>query len=194
MGNRLLRIDTDARQAWYGGQPITLRFTAFDVLAYLASPPGVARTKAEIYRNAWKTEWSPGASKSVFEIIRAIRRALGDRHGEIIRTVHGVGYRLDCMHVDNPPVQPAVRTEVELLHATVADLQGHIEARAQEIAAPLIAGAERAADERAAAAESELAAARQRWADLEQEFRRQIAALERQVPRRLPLTEGARVG
>ncbi|MEV7805056.1 winged helix-turn-helix domain-containing protein [Microbispora sp. NPDC088329] len=185
MGKRpLLRIDVAAREAWYGGELVRLSYTGFSVLAYLASPPGVVRSKADIYRAAWQTDWTPAAGETVQEHIRVIRRALDDRQRAIIRTVYGAGYRLEPAALEEPPESPAVRSMVELLHATAASLQGHIEARAREIAAPLIEEARRAADERAAAAERALANERQRREDLAAEFRRQVAALERQVRQR----------
>lgn len=195
MGKRpLLRIDTQARQAWYGGRPVKVSATAFNILAFLAAPPGTARSRREIYRVAWGTDWVAGAGKTLGQHVHLIRKELGDKDGLIVRTVRGVGYRLDPASLEDRPEPPVARTTVELLHDTVTGLQGHIEARAQEIAAPLIEEARRTADERVAAAERELAAERQRREDLAAEFRRQIAALERKLPRRLASTEGARVG
>lgn len=63
------------------------------------------------------------------------------------------------------------------LRATIADLDGHIARRAGEIAAPYIeAGASHGVEVR-----REMEQAERRHADLTAEFRRRIAALERQV-------------
>ncbi|GAA4208996.1 hypothetical protein GCM10022252_74870 [Streptosporangium oxazolinicum] len=69
---------------------------------------------------------------------------------------------------------------VDSLRMVTADLNAHIEDRAQEIAAPRIAQAEREAADRVAEVESTLTYERQRHEDLLVELRRQFAVLERQ--------------
>lgn len=69
------------------------------------------------------------------------------------------------------------------LAETTANLDAYIERRAQEIAAPRIAAAERAARERIAEVEHEAALARQRWDDLETELRRQVETAWRSYQR-----------
>ncbi|MCX5070791.1 hypothetical protein OOJ91_33645 [Micromonospora lupini] len=64
------------------------------------------------------------------------------------------------------------------LRDATANLDAHIEQRAQEIAAPRIAEIEQDAAERVAAAESERDVTTNRFAGVEREFRRQYAALE----------------
>jgi len=60
------------------------------------------------------------------------------------------------------------------LAATIANLDTHIERRAQETAQPRIEAAEDQAQAAVASAENDAALAAQRWADLERELRRQL--------------------
>lgn len=64
------------------------------------------------------------------------------------------------------------------LRDTTANLAAYIEQRAQEIAAPRIAEAERDAAGRVAAAEAERDVTTRRFAGVEREFRRQFASVE----------------
>lgn len=72
---------------------------------------------------------------------------------------------------------PSARTLAADLAAVVSDLDGYIERRAAEQAAPMIAAARQEADERVA----EAAAQVQRGDDLVHELRRRLDALERQT-------------
>lgn len=64
-----------------------------------------------------------------------------------------------------------------------ANLDAHIERRAQEIAAPRIAEVEAAASERIADLKDEIAISERRLFDLQREHGRQVRALERQLER-----------
>ncbi|MCG5464325.1 hypothetical protein MED01_002491 [Micromonospora sp. MED01] len=69
------------------------------------------------------------------------------------------------------------------LAATTANLAEYIEQRAQQLARPRIARAERAAAERVAEVEQGREIDQQRWTEVERELRRCIASLERQRDR-----------
>lgn len=77
--------------------------------------------------------------------------------------------------------------DVEKLGANLREATEHlaeyIEARAQEIAGPRIAAAERAALARIERAEAAHVRDRQRWEDVQQELRRHLASLDKQRDR-----------
>ena len=77
--------------------------------------------------------------------------------------------------------EPDLAALAASLAATVRDLQAYIEARADEIAAPRIAAAEREYHARATELRREHKMQVQRWQDLNTELRRQLRARERQV-------------
>lgn len=68
---------------------------------------------------------------------------------------------------------------IERLQNTINDLDGYIDLRARELAAPLIDAAQVEADQRVAEAQNEA----RRWQDVTSELRRQIKALERRLDR-----------
>jgi hypothetical protein len=67
----------------------------------------------------------------------------------------------------------------ETLRRMIADLDGYIDRRASELAAPLIAEARKAAEDAVGKAEAEI----RRQRDLIAEFRRQLAGQEKQTAR-----------
>ncbi len=88
-----LVIDLDRHEVTGENGPIELTRTEFDILHCLVSRPGFVRTRDQIIstvhgHNAVLT------SRTVDVHVTAIRRKLG-RLGGLIRTVRGVGYRMD---------------------------------------------------------------------------------------------------
>jgi two-component system phosphate regulon response regulator PhoB len=73
------------------GEPISLTFTEFRLLYFLARKPGWAFTRNQIV-DAVKGEDYPVTERSVDVQIAALRKKLGDS-GRYIETVRGVGYR-----------------------------------------------------------------------------------------------------
>lgn len=81
-------------------QVFSLPRKEFELLQILMSQPGRIASRASLLERVWGYDW--GESKSLDQHIRRLRRKLEHaRAGPMIRTVRGVGYRLD------PPVEPA---------------------------------------------------------------------------------------
>jgi DNA-binding response OmpR family regulator len=88
-----LEIDRRGRRAHLDGDELTLTAKEFDVLAYLASEPGVVFTRTEILERVWDVNWY-GPTKTVDAHVAALRRKLGDHRW--IEAVRGVGFRLEA--------------------------------------------------------------------------------------------------
>jgi two-component system, OmpR family, response regulator RegX3 len=86
-----LEVDVPARKAWIGGEQLQLTPKEFDLLALLASEPGIVVERERILREVWNTTWY-GSSKTVDVHVAALRKKLGDP--TLIETVRGVGLRL----------------------------------------------------------------------------------------------------
>lgn len=81
-------IDLITRRVRTGADEIHLTRTEFDLLAHLAARPGAAMARDVLLEQVWG--WGAGAtSRTVDSHVKALRRKLG---GDLIRTVHGVGY------------------------------------------------------------------------------------------------------
>ena len=86
-----VEVDVPARRATIGGRELKLTLKEFDLLALLASQPGVVIERERILREVWNTTWY-GSSKTVDVHVAALRKKLGDP--TLIETVRGVGLRL----------------------------------------------------------------------------------------------------
>jgi two-component system, OmpR family, response regulator RegX3 len=86
-----LEVDVPARRAAIDGRELRLTLKEFDLLALLASEPGVVVDRQRILREVWDTTWY-GSSKTVDVHVAALRKKLGDP--TLIETVRGVGLRL----------------------------------------------------------------------------------------------------
>jgi DNA-binding response OmpR family regulator len=86
-----LRVDAGARRVWRGDEELRLTRTEFDLLVCLASQPGTVVTREQLLAEVW--DW-PGASgtRTVDSHVKGLRAKIG---GDLIRTVHGVGYAFD---------------------------------------------------------------------------------------------------
>jgi len=86
-----LEIDVRARRATVDGRELQLTAKEFDLLALLASEPGIVVDRQRILRDVWDTNWY-GSSKTVDVHVAALRKKLGDP--TLIETVRGIGLRL----------------------------------------------------------------------------------------------------
>ena len=86
-----LEVDVPAHRATIEGRELHLTLKEFDLLALLASEPGVVVDRQRILREVWDTTWY-GSSKTVDVHVAALRKKLGDP--TMIETVRGIGLRL----------------------------------------------------------------------------------------------------
>ena len=86
-----LHIDHRERRVFNDSGDIHLTRTEFDILAYLAARPRTAVSRETLLSQLWG--WDDSASsRTVDSHVKALRRKLG---GDLIRTVHGVGYAVE---------------------------------------------------------------------------------------------------
>src|SRR3954451_9613487 len=86
-----LRLDVAARRVWSGEDDVRLTPTEFALLVCLAASPGAVVPRDRLMGEVW--DW-PGASgtRTLDSHVKGLRAKLG---GDLIRTVHGVGYSLE---------------------------------------------------------------------------------------------------
>ena len=70
-------------------------FCLLALLCCLAREPGRVVTKAELLRSCWDPGDAGAHSRTLERHAARLRRRLG-RHGQMLVTVWGVGYRLDA--------------------------------------------------------------------------------------------------
>ncbi|MEU2251053.1 response regulator transcription factor [Streptomyces sp. NPDC019224] len=91
-----LVLDPAARRATCRGRQLSLTLREFDLLAFLLRHPGRVFTREELMREVWG--WDFGDLSTVTVHVRRLRGKVESdpAHPELIRTVWGVGYRLDA--------------------------------------------------------------------------------------------------
>ena len=93
-----LRVDVDGRRAFKAAEELALTRTEFDLLTELMRTPARVWTREALLRSVWGTDWA--SDTHLVEVhIGNLRRKLGEGHGKpkFIRTVRGVGYRMEAL-------------------------------------------------------------------------------------------------
>lgn len=91
---RGLELHPAARRVRLRGREISLTPREFDVLELFVTHPGQVFSKEEVFARVWKEQY--GDTTTVTVHVRKLREKLGDSTDpEFIRTVWGLGYRLD---------------------------------------------------------------------------------------------------
>lgn len=90
-----LRVDTARREVTVDGTPVELTAKEFDLLAVMASEPGLVFSREKLLERVWGFVDFVEA-RGVDVHVRHLREKLGDVAGEprFIETVRGVGYRV----------------------------------------------------------------------------------------------------
>jgi len=86
-----LAIDLDRREVTCGGKPVELTATEFRLLHFLASHPGRVFSRGELIDHVLGRDVEV-IDRTVDVHVMAVRKKLG-RHGELVETVRGFGYR-----------------------------------------------------------------------------------------------------
>jgi DNA-binding response OmpR family regulator len=91
-----ISLDLDRRELTVGAEPVHLTRKEFDLLAYLATRPGITFSRTQLLEDVWDFAWD-GDSSTVTVHIRRLREKIepdpsSPRH---LVTVWGVGYRFE---------------------------------------------------------------------------------------------------
>ena len=86
-------MDVAAHTVMTGGVPVTLTLKEFELLRLFLTSPGRVFTREQLLEKIWGTDYI-GESRTVDVHIATLRAKLG-ACGNYIRTVRGVGYRLE---------------------------------------------------------------------------------------------------
>jgi DNA-binding response OmpR family regulator len=90
----LLEVDVDARVVRVEGEEVTVTRTEFDLMAMMIRSPRRVWTRETLLRQLWGEAWEVDAH--LVEVhVGNLRRKLGGGKSRFIRTIRGVGYRLE---------------------------------------------------------------------------------------------------
>lgn len=89
-----ITLNTENHTVTVNGSGVVLTHKEFDILALFMAKPGAVFNRARIMNEVWGSEYV-GESRTVDMHIKTLRQKLGPAGGQI-KTVVGVGYRLEC--------------------------------------------------------------------------------------------------
>jgi two-component system response regulator RegX3 len=91
-----IEIHLSSRKALVGGEVVELSRRDFDLLVFLASPPGRLRTREELIDRIW-SDRELADTRTLDKHIRHLRTRIepSPKRPRYVKTVHGVGFRLD---------------------------------------------------------------------------------------------------
>lgn len=96
--SRVGKFEVDKEQHFirYEGLPLSLSRTEYSLLELFLENPGIALTREQIMARVWGEQFE--GEDNILEVyIRYIRNKLHDHKRILIRTVRGVGYRIDLI-------------------------------------------------------------------------------------------------
>jgi sulfite reductase beta subunit-like hemoprotein/DNA-binding response OmpR family regulator len=88
-----LVVDAASFHARVGGRPLVLARREFELLTELVEHAGRPLSRRQLLASVWGRDYE-GSARTVDVHVRQLRRVLGPRHRDMIRTVRGVGYVL----------------------------------------------------------------------------------------------------
>lgn len=88
-------IDKSAHQVTIEGKTIELSYKEFELLTYFAENQGIALSREKILNNVWNYDYF-GDARTIDTHVKKLRSKLGEKGGEYIKTIWGMGYKFEC--------------------------------------------------------------------------------------------------
>ena len=88
-----IRLDKSAHQVTIDGVSVDLSYKEFELLAYFMENKGIALSREKILNNVWNYDYF-GDARTIDTHVKKLRSKMGEK-GEMIRTIWGMGYKLE---------------------------------------------------------------------------------------------------
>lgn len=89
-----ITIDKAAHVVSIDGNPIDLSYKEFELLTYFMENRGIALSREKILNSVWNYDYF-GDARTIDTHVKKLRSKLGDK-GDLIKTVWGMGYKLEA--------------------------------------------------------------------------------------------------
>ncbi len=87
-------VDYEKHTVTSGGLDVTLTYKEFELLYYLMQNAGIVLTRDKIMERIWGFDYA-GETRTVDMHIKTLRQKLGAEGGGVIKTIRGVGYKVE---------------------------------------------------------------------------------------------------
>ena len=81
-------------QVLIDGRPVELSYKEFELLAYFVENQGIALSREKILNHVWNYDYF-GDARTIDTHVKKLRSKMGDK-GELIKTIWGMGYKLEA--------------------------------------------------------------------------------------------------
>lgn len=88
-----IELNKSAHQVKIDGRDVELSYKEFELLAYFMENQGLALSREKILNNVWNYDYF-GDARTIDTHVKKLRSKLGEK-GELIRTIWGMGYKLE---------------------------------------------------------------------------------------------------
>ncbi|MCM1044504.1 MAG: response regulator transcription factor [Candidatus Gastranaerophilales bacterium] len=89
-----IQINKAAHQVLIDGQSVELSYKEFELLAYFVENKGIALSREKILNHVWNYDYF-GDARTIDTHVKKLRSKLGPKGGEMIKTIWGMGYKLE---------------------------------------------------------------------------------------------------
>jgi DNA-binding response OmpR family regulator len=87
-------LDKSAHLVTVDGEPVELSFKEFELLTYFMENNGIALSREKILNHVWNYDYF-GDARTIDTHVKKLRSKLGPK-GELIKTIWGMGYKLEA--------------------------------------------------------------------------------------------------
>lgn len=89
-----IKIDKVAHQVYVKEVPVELSYKEFELLEYFVENKGIALSREKILNNVWDYDYF-GEARTIDTHVKKLRSKLGEEAGDMIKTIWGMGYKLE---------------------------------------------------------------------------------------------------
>ncbi|MCM1187294.1 MAG: response regulator transcription factor [Lachnoclostridium sp.] len=89
-----IQVDKAAHRVMIDGKNVDLSYKEFELLVYFMENKGIALSREKILNNVWNYDYF-GDARTIDTHVKKLRSKLGEKGGEMIKTIWGMGYKLE---------------------------------------------------------------------------------------------------
>lgn len=89
-----IQLNKAAHLVMIDGEPVDLSYKEFELLTYFMENRGIALSREKILNNVWNYDYF-GDARTIDTHVKKLRNKMGEK-GDLIKTIWGMGYKLDA--------------------------------------------------------------------------------------------------
>ncbi len=89
-----IQVDKAAHSVVIDGESVELSYKEFELLTYFMENKGIALSREKILNNVWNYDYF-GDARTIDTHVKKLRSKLGERGSEMIKTIWGMGYKME---------------------------------------------------------------------------------------------------